>query len=296
MSGLTIVAVDIGIFTGITSSGPLPTTLAREVETRGFESLFVPEHTHIPVHFDTPTPDGGPIPREYARIFDPFISLSGAASVTTTLRLGTAVCLVAQRDPIILAKEVASLDVLSGGRIELGVGVGWLREEMRNHGTDPRSRVALVTERLQAMRRIWTEDEAEFHGEHVDFDHIRSWPKPLQQPNPPILLGGWGPSTFRRVAEGADGWLAPTDLDVARLATGIEELRMTGARNGRDDLNIVATTFSPTVEQLEHYAEIGVTRTLLGFMPSLDRTATLDTLDTLDTYAELVASASTGKA
>lgn len=168
--------MEIGIFSGVTDESAGPAELARAVEERGFESLFVAEHTHIPVRVETPYPGGGEIPRDYYRVHDPFVTLSFAAAVTTRLRLGTAVTLLVQRDPIVTAKQVASLDAASGGRLELGFGVGWLREEMRNHGTDPRTRVALQRERILAMKAIWTREQAEFHGRFVDFD--RSTPGP----------------------------------------------------------------------------------------------------------------------
>jgi probable F420-dependent oxidoreductase len=271
--------MDIGIFTAANADSLPPATLAREIEQRGFESMFVPEHTHIPVDFDTPTPTGDPLPPEYARNFDPFVLLAAAAAATSTLRLGTAVILLAQRDPILFAKEVASLDVLSGGRVELGVGVGWLREEMRNHGTDPRIRVQLVSERLRAAQQIWNNDEAEFHGEHVDFDRILSWPKPVQLPRPPLLLGGWGPSTFARVVAGADGWLAPPDVGATRLADAIRELQALAAGSGRSPVTVVALTNDPSAAQLDQYAEAGVSRTLLAAMPTSDHAAALRILD-----------------
>jgi probable F420-dependent oxidoreductase len=271
--------MDIGIFTAANADSLPPATLAREIEQRGFESMFVPEHTHIPVDFDTPTPTGEPLPPEYARNFDPFVLLAAAAAATSTLRLGTAVILLAQRDPILFAKEVASLDVLSGGRVELGVGVGWLREEMRNHGTDPRIRVQLVSERLRAAQQIWNNDEAEFHGEHVDFDRILSWPKPVQLPRPPLLLGGWGPSTFARVVAGADGWLAPPDVGATRLAEAIRELQALAAGSGRSPVTVVALTNDPSAAQLDQYAEAGVSRTLLAAMPTSDHAAALRILD-----------------
>lgn len=271
--------MDIGIFTAANADSLPPATLAREIEQRGFESMFVPEHTHIPVDFDTPTPTGEPLPPEYARNFDPFVLLAAAAAATSTLRLGTAVILLAQRDPILFAKEVASLDVLSGGRVELGVGAGWLREEMRNHGTDPRIRVQLVSERLRAAQQIWNNDEAEFHGEHVDFDRILSWPKPVQLPRPPLLLGGWGPSTFARVVAGADGWLAPPDVGATRLAEAIRELQALAAGSGRSPVAVVALTNDPSAAQLDQYAEAGVSRTLLAAMPTSDHAAALRILD-----------------
>lgn len=261
--------MQIGIFTGVTDESIGPAELARAVEDRGFESLFIAEHTHIPVTVATSYPGGDEIPHDYYRNFDPFITLSFAAAATRRLRIGTAVTLVVQRDPIILAKEVASLDRASGGRFELGVGVGWLREEMRNHGTDPRTRVALQRERLLAMTAIWTQQQAEFHGEFVDFDPLYSWPKPLQRPRPPIWLGGWGPSTHERILDHADGWLAPVGIPLDELEKGVRELQALADRHDRAPVPVIATLFQPQRRDLERLAELGIHRTLLGIAPVL---------------------------
>src|SRR5919206_2840703 len=169
-----------------------PAELARAVEERGFESLFVPEHTHIPVSRRSPWPGGADLPDEYRETLDPFLALTAAAAATERLLLGTGICLVVERDPITTAKEVATLDHLSGGRFLFGVGAGWNAEEMQNHGTDPSTRFGLMRERVEAMKAIWTQDEAAYHGKHVDFDAMWSWPKPAQKPHPPILVGGRG--------------------------------------------------------------------------------------------------------
>ena len=174
-----------------------PTEIARLAEERDFESLFFPEHTHIPVSRDTPYPGGGELPREYSHIHDPFVALSMAAAATQRLLVGTGLCLIVERDPIVTAKEVASLDRLSGGRFLFGIGAGWNEEEMANHGTDPRRRFTLMRERVEAMKAIWSAEEAEYHGEHVDFDPIWCWPKPIQQPHPPILVGGSSDGALR---------------------------------------------------------------------------------------------------
>ena len=175
--------------------------LAREAEARGFESLWVPEHTHIPTSRRTPWPGGAELPLEYSHTYDPFISLMYAAAVTTKLRIGTGICLVIERDTITLAKEVASLDRLSGGRFELGIGGGWNVEEMEHHGTEYQTRFRKMGEQVQAMKEIWTKDEASFQGEFVEFDPIWSWPKPAQQPHPPVLLGGESSYTLQRVVD-----------------------------------------------------------------------------------------------
>ena len=171
--------MDFGISYFPTDESIEPGEMARTVEERGFESLFVTEHTHIPASRETPYPAGDPLPREYWRIYDPFVALSRAAAVTETLRIGTAICLVVQRDPIITAKEVASVDRLSGGRMIFGVGAGWNLEEMRDHGTDPARRFGIMRERVEAIKTIWAEDEASYHGRYVDFDRNCCWPKPV---------------------------------------------------------------------------------------------------------------------
>ena len=276
----------LGVFLFATDEAmPLP-ELAPEVESRGFHSLFVPEHTHIPVSRDTPFPGGTELPREYARTLDPFVGLAAAAAVTSTLRLGTGICLLIERDPIITAKEVASLDLLSGGRFELGLGAGWNREEMENHGTDFSSRFRLLEEQAKAMREIWTHDEAEFHGEHVDFDPIWSWPKPVQKPHPPILLGGETIHTLRRVVDFCDGWL-PRGRDPERVLEGLAELDRVAAEAGRDRSTLTATVFAarPDPEALARFEEGGADGALL-WLPAEGRDSLLPRLDR---YAKLLA-------
>ncbi|HEV3229956.1 MAG TPA: LLM class F420-dependent oxidoreductase, partial [Solirubrobacteraceae bacterium] len=184
-----------------------PAELARLVEERGFESLFFPEHTHIPASRDTPYPAGGDLPQEYWHTYDPFVALTAAAAATERLRIATGICLVIERDPITTAKEVASIDRLSGGRFLFGVGAGWNVEEMANHGTDFRHRFGVMREHVEAMKAIWTEDEASYHGKYVDFDRILSWPKPLQQPHPPVIVGGNGERVLERVIAFGDEWM-----------------------------------------------------------------------------------------
>nr|MBA2505176.1 TIGR03619 family F420-dependent LLM class oxidoreductase [Thermoleophilaceae bacterium] len=178
-----------GVAHFLTDYGVGAAELALMVEERGFESLLVPEHTHIPAHRATPYPAGGELPQEYSHTLDPFVALATAAAVTKELRIGTGICLAIEHDPIVLAKQVASLDHESGGRFIFGVGAGWNEEEMRNHGTDPARRFGVLRERVEAMKAIWSQDEASYHGDHVNFDGIWSWPKPVQKPHPPILLG-----------------------------------------------------------------------------------------------------------
>src|SRR6478736_1121246 len=178
-----------------------PDELARAAEERGFESLFFPEHTHIPASRRTPYPAGGELPKEYFHSHDPFVALSMAAAVTKKIKLATGICLVIERDPIVLAKEVASLDYLSRGRVLFGIGGGWNAEEMAHHGTDFATRFKVLRERIAAMQEIWTKDEAEYHGKFVNFDKLWSYPKPVQKPHPPILMGGAGPNARQRAAD-----------------------------------------------------------------------------------------------
>jgi probable F420-dependent oxidoreductase len=242
-----------------------PQEVARLCEERGFESLWFPEHTHIPASRETPYPAGGDLPSMYWRTLDPFVALTAAAAATTELRLGTGICLVVERDPITTAKEVASLDLLSGGRVEFGVGAGWNREEMRNHGTDPRTRMALMAERIEAIKEIWTHDEASYHGDHVSFDRIWSWPKPVQSPHPRVWVGGNGPTVEDRVLRFGDGWM-PNVIDDDELLGRIAALR---SRAGRDvPVTINASPRRP--ERLARYAEAGVERALF-YLPSAGR-------------------------
>ena len=189
-----------------THDGIGPGEIARLVEEHGFESLLFAEHSHIPASRESPWPGGAALPRKYAHTYDLFVAATAAAATTSRLRVGSGVCLVIQRDPIQTANEVASVDDLSGGRFEFGVGAGWNREEMRNHGTDPRTRMRLMKERIEAMKAIWTQPEASYSGEFVEFDRIWSWPKPAQRPHPPILVGGDGPTVLDRVLDFGDAW------------------------------------------------------------------------------------------
>jgi probable F420-dependent oxidoreductase len=199
--------MDFGIAYFPTHDAVSPGAMARLVEEHGQESLFFAEHTHIPASRESPYPGGGELPHKYSHCYDLFVALTAAAEATSTLRIGSGICLVTERDPITTANEVASIDHMSGGRFEFGVGAGWNREELRNHGTDPRTRMRLMQERVQAMKAIWTQDEASYHGEFVDFDRIWSWPKPAQRPHPPVLVGGNGPTVLDRVLAFGDAWI-----------------------------------------------------------------------------------------
>ena len=276
--------MDIGIFMFPTGDAIRPDELGAEVEARGFESLWFPEHTHIPTSRRTPFPGGGELPPEYSRSHDPFVALTAAAMSTSTIRLGTGICLIIERDTITTAKAVASLDVLSGGRFIFGIGGGWNREEMEHHGTDYPTRFAKLEEQVAAFKTIWTEDEAEFHGRHVDFDPIWSWPKPAQKPHPPIVLGGGTRYTRQRVVDHCDGWM-PIGRDDEAVLRGIEDLRQRAERAGRamDTISINVFGATPNREVLDRYAEAGVGRAVLLarpegrdlVLPRLDRYATL---------------------
>ncbi len=268
--GLTIHATDLAMS---------PVELAREAEGRGFHSLYIPEHTHIPTSRRTPAPTGDEVlGEEYLRSLDPYVALAAAAAVTERIRLGTGIALVAQHDPITLAKELATLDLLSRGRLVLGIGYGWNREEMENHGIDVKRRRALVREQVLAMQALWSHDVAEFHGEFVNFEPSWQWPKPIQKPRPPILIGGAaGPTLFAHVAEYADGWIP---IGGAGLRAAIPELRRTLEEWGRDpgELRIVPMGVLPERAKLEYYESIGVTECILR-LPSAPRDVVLPVLD-----------------
>ncbi len=259
--------------------------LARETEARGFESLWVPEHTHIPTSRRSPWPGGPELPMEYSHTYDPFISLMYAAAVTKTLKIGTGICLVIERDTITLAKEVASLDRLSGGRFLLGIGGGWNAEEMEHHGTAFKTRFKKMGEQVRAMKEIWTQDEASFQGEYVNFESLWSWPKPAQTPHPPVLLGGESSYTLQRVVDYCEGWF-PRNRDPQLVINGMKELKERAEKAGRsmDTISVSVFGVSGDANLLNTYREAGVTRCILG-LPSADR----DTiLPRLDEYATLL--------
>jgi probable F420-dependent oxidoreductase len=257
-----------------------PAELGRAAEDAGFDALFFAEHTHIPASRATPAPAGGELPQRYWHTHDPFVALTAVATVTERLRVGTGICLIVERDPITTAKEVASLDVLSGGRFEFGVGGGWNREEMRDHGTDPRKRFAIMRERVLAMKAIWTEDEAEYHGEFVDFGPMWSYPKPLQEPHPPVVVGGLGATVLDRVLDYGDVWM-PNRIQPADLGPRIAELR---ERAGR---HVPVTYYGAqgTDEFVEGLAGAGVDRALL----QLPDAGADEVLPLVERYAELAA-------
>src|SRR5919197_6215734 len=255
--------------------------LARAAEQRGFESLWLPEHTHIPTSRRSPWPGGSVLPKEYWHTHDPFVALGAAAAVTTRLRVGTGICLLVERDPITTAKEVASLDVLSRGRALFGIGGGWNAEEMENHGTAWKSRWRLLRERILAMKTIWTQKEASFHGDFVNFDRIWADPKPIQKPHPPVIIGGDGATTFDRVVEYGDGWMPinrPNQNPVGRIPELHDRLK----KAGRDPKSVPVSLFfaPPKKPLLDQLAASGVERAIFG-LPSEPRDAVLPRLDAL---------------
>jgi probable F420-dependent oxidoreductase len=270
----------IGVIFPASDRGMPVTELARELEARGLESVFIPEHTHIPVDSEK-TFRGGVerMPRSYAEMMDPFIACMAAASATKKLLVGTGICLVPQHDPIVLAKTVASLDVLSGGRFVLGMGGGWNIGEMNNHRVAYESRFAQLREHVLAMKALWTEEEAEYHGEFVDFDPVWSLPKPKQKPHPPLLLGGETDHTLRRVVEYCDGWF-PRPTHGFDPEEGMARLRRIAEEANRDPASLSVTVFRlpPIKAEVERYAKAGIERGLLQFK-SLKRDIILQNLD-----------------
>lgn len=278
--------MDIGVFYFPVHYGIGPSELARELETRGFESLFVCEHTHIPISRRSPFPGGGELPKRYIHTYDPFVALSFAAAATTRLIVGTAICLLTEHDPIVTAKEVASLDRLSAGRLQFGIGAGWNAEEMEDHGTVFATRFRVMRERALAMKALWTQDEAAFHGEFVNFDPVWLYPKPVQRPHPPILLGGETDHTLRRVAEFGEGWLPRAGGNFDPKQTK-QRLVRTAEAAGRDPASLTITVFRAPADAraLAGYREAGITRALLE-IPDLSRD---EILGVLDRYAVLLA-------
>jgi probable F420-dependent oxidoreductase len=258
--------------------------LARAAEERGFFSLYIPEHTHIPSSRATPPPTGADeLPEEYARTLDPFVALMAAAAATTGLRVGTGIALVAQRDPIVTAKEVATLDFLSGGRFTFGIGFGWNREEMADHGTEYAHRRAITRERVLAMRHLWEEDEGSFSGQHVKIEPSWAWPKPVQTPLPVLIGGGGGPKLFEHIVDYADGWIPIGGAGLTRM---LPELRGMAAEAGRDPAELRTVPFGtiPDPGKLEHYASLGIDEVVLR-IPSAPADPVLRKLDE---YAPLV--------
>ena len=260
--------------------------LAREAEARGFHSFYIPEHTHIPTSRETPAPTGTPeLGREYHRSLDPYIALAACASVTEDILLGTGIGLVAQHDPITFAKQIATLDFISGGRFVFGIGYGWNKEELRNHGVDYKTRRDVVREAMLAMNELWSKERAEFHGQYTDFAESWQWPKPVQQPRPRTLIGGApGPKMFAAIAEFADGWMP---IGGAGMAKALEDLRAAFDANERDPstLHVVPFGVLPDEGKLEYYREMGVTESVLRIFP-VGRDEALQQLDSYVPWVE----------
>jgi probable F420-dependent oxidoreductase len=270
--------MDLGVCYFPTDYGIDMSELGRALEDRGFKSLYLPEHTHIPLSRRTPFPGGGELPKRYSHTHDPFVALSFAAAVTKKLKLGTGILLVPQHEPIVTAKAIASLDQLSGGRFVFGIGGGWNVDEMENHGATHANRFKIMREHVLAMKALWTEEKASYHGEFVKFDPVWSWPKPTQKPNPPILLGGETDHTLRRIIEYCDGWLPrPRGFDPVQ---GIERLHRMASEKKRDPKTLSVTVFGAPADSavLASYAKSGIDGALLA-IPDVSRDEILRQLD-----------------
>lgn len=281
---------DFGLLMFPTDYAIAPNILAQEAEAHGFESLFFPEHTHIPASRKSPWPGGAELPQEYWHTHDPYVALTAAASVTQSLKVGTGITLVTERDPILLAKQAATLDFLSGGRLLLGVGAGWNAEEMENHGTPFQHRWKILRERILAMQAIWTQEEAEFHGEYVDFDKLWAYPKPKQAGGPPILMGASSKYTWKRIAEYCDGWFpiyqSPERarggaLDYGAAIAAINEAWAEAGREGAPNYSVFG--MGPDAAAVEQMIEFGFHRIIFALPP-----ADADTvLPMIENYAAL---------
>jgi probable F420-dependent oxidoreductase len=276
----------IGAVMFFTTESMQPAPLARAMEERGFESLWVPEHTHIPSSLKSAYPASGGLVRAYYELMDPFLALNTAATVTTKLKVGTGIALITQRDPIVTAKMVSSIDQLSGGRFLFGVGNGWNQDEIENHGTVFESRHKLARERVEAMKAIWAEEEPEYHGEFVNFGKMKQWPKPFQKPHPPIIVGGAFPYAARRAIRYGDGWIPRDDwLDRDGIEV-LDKFRAMAKEAGRDPASLSISTFRvpDDLERLKRYRELGIDRVVFSLpaekddriMPILDRWAELN--------------------
>jgi probable F420-dependent oxidoreductase len=257
--------------------------LGRETEARGFESLFFPEHTHIPASRKTPYPSGGPLPDEYAHNLDPFVAFGAVATATSRIMLGTGICLIIQREPIATARVISSLDTLSKGRFLFGIGAGWNREEIENHGVEYRKRWRVMRERVQAMKTIWTNDVASFHGEYVNFDEIWQWPKPIQQPHPPVIIGGDGPLALQHLVEYGDGWVPHPNRGDSPLADRIAVANQKLAEAGRQPVPISLFGVGADESELELYKNLGVARCVFRLPPKTRD----EVLPVMDRYASL---------
>ena len=277
----------VGAFYFPTDYGINMAELARALEDRGFDSLFLPEHTHIPASRKSPFPGGGELPKRYSHTHDPFVALAFAAAATKKLKLGTGILLVPQHEPIVTAKAIASLDQLSGGRFIFGIGGGWNVEEMENHGATYQTRFKQMREHVLAMKELWTKEEASFDGEFVKFDRVWSWPKPAQQPHPPIILGGETDHTLRRVIEYCDGWF-PRPRGGFDVVKGVAHLRQMAEKAGRDPSTITTIVFGSAndAKVLESYDKAGIQSALLA-IPDESRDEILRYLDKIAPLAKL---------
>ena len=265
-----------------------PWELGQALEQRGFESLWAPEHSHIPLSRKSPFPGGGELPKRYADAMDPFVTLSVAAAATKTLKIGTGVCLVQQRDPIQTAKLVASIDTVSGGRFLFGIGNGWNQDEMENHGTDFKSRHKRARENIEAMKEIWSKSKAEYHGEFVNFDPMMAWPKPVTKPHPPVIVGGAFPWSARRAIRYGDGWIPQAARGAySEIADMIPEFRKMATEAGREPASIPITVWFPRREPdlMKRYMDLGVERVVLN----LDSEPAAKILPELDAMAAFIA-------
>jgi probable F420-dependent oxidoreductase len=272
----------IGAVMFFTTESMQPVELGRVLEERDFESLWVPEHTHIPSSRRTPYPAGGPLIRPYYDIMDPFLALNAAATVTTNLKIGTGIALVTQRDPIVTAKMISTIDQLSKGRFLFGVGNGWNQDEIENHGADFATRHKLARERIEAMKAIWTQEEPEYHGEFVNFARMKQWPKPYQTPHPPVIVGGAFPYAARRAIRYGDGWIPRADrLEKDGVGVLVAKFRQMATNAGRDPASLPITIFRvpEEIDRLRYCEEIGIDRVVFSLpaegrdklMPIIDR-------------------------
>src|SRR4051794_24971462 len=281
--------MDFGVSMFMTDYAIGAADLARALEERGFESLWNPEHSHIPLSRKTPFPGGSDLPKQYYDVMDPFVSLAAAAAVTNTIKIGAGVCLVIQRDTIQTAKLVASIDQVSNGRFLFGIGGGWNQDEMEDHGTVYATRFKRMREQIEAMQKIWTENKPEYHGEIVDFPPMMTWPKPVQKPHPPVIIGGMFPHAARRALRYGDGWIPhsrrPQYEDVTDF---LPQFRQMAAEAGRDSASVPITVWGvgETVDRLRRYRDQGVARIVV----SLPSEPAEKTLLTLDRWAELIRS------
>jgi probable F420-dependent oxidoreductase len=280
--------VTFGIAIFPTDYSVRPDEIAKAAEERGFASVFFPEHTHIPTSRRTPFPMGGELPREYSHTHDLFIAMTAAAMATTKIKVGAGVCLVTEHDPIHLAKQAASLDLLSNGRVILGIGAGWNAEEMEDHGVPFKTRWRVTGERIKAIKRIWNEDAAEFHGETVNFGPIWCWPKPMQRGGPPVWMGSLSPKSIDRVADYCEGWF-PVEAPLDALSRRLQMLREAADRAGRkfETIELAIALFGGKEDTCKRMADLGFTHLVLA-QPSEARDAALKRLDAAASVAAKV--------